>query len=88
MILILSIAAIMLGMLNGQRVRTSGIGGDMIAKPGTTSNLIGVSGAPASAKVEGVLEKLPHVQVAAPVYNPARCQRHGGEHLWHQLRKL
>ncbi|MEG9432316.1 ABC transporter permease [Terriglobus sp. ADX1] len=67
-IMILSIAAIMLGMLNGQKVRTNGIGGDMIAKPGTTSNLIGVSGAPASAKVEAVLLKLPHVQVAAPVY--------------------
>ncbi len=67
-IMILSIAAIMLGMLNGQKVRTSGIGGDVIAKPGTTSNLIGVSGAPASAKVEKVLESLPHVQVAAPVY--------------------
>ncbi len=67
-IMILSIAAIMLGMLNGQKTRTSGIGGDVIAKPGTTSNLIGVSGAPASAKVEQVLEKLPHVKVAAPVY--------------------
>ncbi len=67
-IMILSIAAIMLGMLNGQKTRTSGIGGDVIAKPGTTSNLIGVSGAPASAKVETVLEALPHVQVAAPVY--------------------
>ena len=67
-IMILSIAAIMLGMLNGQKTRTSGIGGDVIAKPGTTSNLIGVSGAPASAKVGKVLESLPHVQVAAPVY--------------------
>lgn len=67
-IMILSIAAIMLGMLNGQKTRTSGIGNDVIAKPGTTSNLIGVSGAPASAKAEQVLKKLPHVLVAAPVY--------------------
>ncbi len=67
-IMILSIAAIMLGMLNGQKIRTSGIGGDVIAKPGATSNLIGVSGAPASAKVEQVLEKLPHIKTAAPVY--------------------
>lgn len=67
-IMILSIAAIMLGMLNGQKTRTSGIGADVIARPGTTSNLLGVSGAPASAKVEKVLEALPHVQVAAPVY--------------------
>ena len=67
-IMILSIAAIMLGMLNGQKVRTTGIGADVIARPGTTSNLMGVSGAPASTKIQGVLEKLPHVQVAAPVY--------------------
>lgn len=67
-VMILSIAAIMLGMLNGQKTRATGIGSDMIAKPGTTSNLMGVSGAPASAKVQQVLEKLPHVQVAAPVY--------------------
>ena len=67
-IMILSIAAIMLGMLNGQKTRATGIGGDVIAKPGTTSNLMGVSGAPASTKAQQVLEKLPHVQVAAPVY--------------------
>ncbi len=67
-VMILSIAAIMLGMLNGQKTRTSGIGGDMIVKPGITSGLIGVSGAPASMKVGQVLDRLPHVQVAAPVY--------------------
>lgn len=67
-IMILSIVAIMLGMLNGTRERTNGIGGDMIAKPGTASNLIGVSGAPASMKVGPILAKLPHVLVAAPVY--------------------
>jgi putative ABC transport system permease protein len=67
-VMILSIAAIMLGMLNGQRTRTTGIGGDVIAKPGTASNLIGVSGAPASIKVGKILEALPHVAVAAPIY--------------------
>jgi len=67
-IMILSIAAIMLGTLNGQKTRNSGIGMDMIARPGTTSNLIGVSGAAAPAKAAKVLEKIPHVLVAAPVY--------------------
>jgi putative ABC transport system permease protein len=67
-IMILSIVAIMLGMVNGQKVRTNGIGGDIIAKPGAASNLIGVSGAPASAKVGLVLAKLPHVEAAAPIY--------------------
>ena len=66
-IMILSIAAIMLGMLNGQRTRTSGIGMDMITHPGTASNLMGVSGATASLAVADVLRGLPHVTVAAPV---------------------
>jgi putative ABC transport system permease protein len=66
-IMILSIAAIMLGMLNGQRTRTSGIGMDMIAHPGAVTNLIGMSGAAASIQVADVLRTLPHVAVAAPV---------------------
>ena len=66
-VMILSIAAIMLGMLNGQRTRTSGIGMDMITHPGTASNLMGVSGATASLGVAEVLRGLPHVTVAAPV---------------------
>lgn len=66
-IMILSIAAIMLGMLNGQRTRTTGIGMDMITHPGATTNLIGMSGAAASVQVADVLRSLPHVLVAAPV---------------------
>jgi putative ABC transport system permease protein len=66
-VMILSISAIMLGMLNGQRTRTSGIGMDMITHPGTVSNLIGMSGAAASIQVADVLRTLPHVAVAAPV---------------------
>jgi putative ABC transport system permease protein len=67
-IMILSIAAIMLGMLNGTAKNQSGIGADMITHPGAASNLIGMSGAAASVKVAGVLAALPHVQVVAPVY--------------------
>ena len=66
-IMILSISAIMLGMLNGQRTRTSGIGMDMITHPGAVTNLIGMSGAAASIQVADVLRTLPHVTVAAPV---------------------
>jgi putative ABC transport system permease protein len=66
-IMILSIAAIMLGMLNGQRTRQSGIGMDMITHPGAGTNLMGISGASASIKVADVLRTLPHVVVAAPV---------------------
>jgi len=57
----------MLGMLNDSKSRTSGIGADMIVRPANSSFLVGVSGAPVSAKVADVLARLPHVTVAAPV---------------------
>lgn len=66
-VMILSVTAIMLGMLNDSKARTSGIGADIIVRPANTSFLVGVSGAPVSAKVANVLAKLPHVAVAAPV---------------------
>ena len=67
-IMILSIAAVMFGMLNGTKTRQSGIGGDMIVHPGAASNLNGQTSASASVKVADVLRTLPHIQVAAPVY--------------------
>ena len=67
-IMILSIAAIMLGMLNGVAKNQSGIGADMVTHPGAASNLIGMSGASASVKVAGVIAALPHVAVSTPVY--------------------
>jgi len=66
-VMILSIAAIMLGMLNGNREQTSGTGWDMIVHPGASSALMNSSGAAASVKVADVLKTLPHVKVAAPV---------------------
>jgi putative ABC transport system permease protein len=66
-IMILSIAAIMLGMLNGNRAQQSGSGWDMMTHPGAASALMNTSSANASVKVADVLQKLPHVQVAAPV---------------------
>ncbi len=66
-IMILSIAAIMLGILNGGKTRTSGIGMDMFVRPATTGNLIGVTGAAAPIKVADILRKIPHVAVASPV---------------------
>lgn len=66
-VMILSVTAIMLGQLNGWKQNASGIGADLIVKPANSSFLVGVSGAPVSAKVANVLAKLPHVAVAAPV---------------------
>ena len=50
--MILSIAAIMLGMLNGSKERTSGIGLDLFVRPSSATNFAAT---------------LPHVTVASPV---------------------
>jgi putative ABC transport system permease protein len=66
-VMIISVTAIMLGMLNNARNRTNGIGADLIVSPANSSFLVGVSGAPVSAKVAEIMSRLPHVTVAAPV---------------------
>jgi putative ABC transport system permease protein len=66
-IMILSITAILMGKLNGFKTRQNGIGMDMLVRPNTASNLIGMSPAGASVKVADLLAKIPHVAVAAPV---------------------
>ncbi|MDR3734447.1 MAG: ABC transporter permease [Acidobacteriaceae bacterium] len=66
-VMILSIAAALMGMLNGTKTRTSGIGMDIAARPGTSSNLVSVSGAPAPLGIAAILRKIPHVAVVAPV---------------------
>ncbi len=66
-IMILSISAILMGKLNGFKTRQTGIGMDMLVRPNTASNLIGMSPAGASIKVADILAKVPHVVVSAPV---------------------
>jgi putative ABC transport system permease protein len=66
-IMILSIVGIMIGQVSNARNQTGGIGADMIVRPPNASFVTGVGGAPVPAKVAGVLAKLPHVAVAAPV---------------------
>jgi putative ABC transport system permease protein len=66
-IMILSIAAVMIGQVSGARKSTSGIGADMIVRPPNSSFLTAVGGAPVSAKIADVLRKLPHISVVAPV---------------------
>lgn len=66
-VMILSIAAVMLGMLNGSKTRTSGIGLDMFVRPSSTNNFAALSSAATSVKVADVLAGLPHVAVASPV---------------------
>lgn len=66
-VMILSIVAIFMGMLDDQKQRTNGIGADVVVMPPNASFMNGVSGAPMSARLAEVLAKLPHVTVAAPV---------------------
>jgi putative ABC transport system permease protein len=65
-VMILSIVAIMLGMVNNARTETSGIGADIIVRPPNSSFISSVGGAPVPAKVADVLAKLPHVEVVSP----------------------
>ncbi|HZZ41248.1 MAG TPA: FtsX-like permease family protein [Acidobacteriaceae bacterium] len=66
-IMILSIVAIMVGQVQGAASQTGGVGADIIVRPPNASFLSAVGGAPVPAKISTVLEKLPHVAVAAPV---------------------
>jgi len=66
-VMILSIAAIMMGKLNGFKTRTNGIGVDLFVRPSNVNNFVGMGAAGASIKVGDVLTKIPHVEVVAPV---------------------
>jgi putative ABC transport system permease protein len=72
--MILSIVGIMVGMIQGSRTQTNGIGADLIVRPPNQTFLVGVSGAPAPAKIADVLRKLPHVVVASPVIQQISTQ--------------
>jgi len=66
-VMILSVVAIFYGMLNGSRTQTSGIGMDMLVRPGSGSALLNTSAAAAPIAIGDVLRGLPHVKVVSPV---------------------
>jgi putative ABC transport system permease protein len=66
-IMILSIVAIMFGMLNASRNQQVGVGGDMMVHPGASTALMATSAAAADIRVGDVLRRLPHVEVVSPV---------------------
>ncbi|MGB8260530.1 MAG: FtsX-like permease family protein [Terracidiphilus sp.] len=66
-VMMLTIVAIMLGQLTGQKRMNNGIGADLMLRPGNAMLFNGVGGAPLSVKLRPVLERLPHVTAAAPV---------------------
>jgi putative ABC transport system permease protein len=65
--LILLIVGLALGLLRDSRERQAGIGADVVIMPPGSSFIVGLTGAPMSIKVGGVLQKLPHVVTVAPV---------------------
>jgi putative ABC transport system permease protein len=65
--LILLIVGLSLGMLNDTRQRQAGIGADVLVLPPGSSFIVGLTGAPMPIKIGGVLAKLRHVEVVAPV---------------------
>ncbi|WP_420238925.1 ABC transporter permease [Telmatobacter bradus] len=67
-VMMLSIIAILMGQLTGQKRMNNGIGADLMVRPGNATFLNGVSGAPISVKLTEVLAKVPHVTVASPVF--------------------
>jgi putative ABC transport system permease protein len=71
-VMILSIVAIFMGMLNDQKERTNGIGADLMMEPSHASIMNGISGAPIPIKDIEVIRRLPHVAVAAPVITQFR----------------
>jgi len=66
-IMMLTIIAIMMGQLTGQKRMNNGIGADLMVRPGNATFLNGVSGAPISARLAPVFAKLPHVAAASAV---------------------
>jgi putative ABC transport system permease protein len=65
--LILLIVGLSIGILNDSKARQAGIGADVIVMPPGSSFIVGLTGAPMSIKVGGILAKLPHVTAVAPV---------------------
>jgi putative ABC transport system permease protein len=66
-VMILSIVAIFMGMLDDQKSRTNGIGADLVVRPSNASFMNGVGGAPMPIKIAEVFRRMPHVAVASPV---------------------
>jgi putative ABC transport system permease protein len=65
-IMILSIVAIFMGMLDSQKERTNGIGADLMLLPSNASIMNGLGSPSMPIRDQEVLQKLPHVEVVSP----------------------
>jgi putative ABC transport system permease protein len=66
-VMMLTIIAIMMGQLTGQKRLNNGIGADLIVRPSNAIVFNGIGGASISAKLGPFMQTLPHVAVASPV---------------------
>ena len=80
-IMMLTIIAIMVGQLTGQKRMNNGIGADLIVRASNAMIFNGINGAVIPVKMEGILRALPHVAVATPV-NQKLSMVDGLEVLW------
>jgi putative ABC transport system permease protein len=80
-IMMLTIIAIMLGQLTGQKRMNNGIGADLIVRASNAMIFNGINGAVIPVKLQGILQALPHVAVATPV-NQKLSMVDGLEVLW------
>lgn len=80
-IMMLTIIAIMMGQLTGQKRMNNGIGADLIVRASNAMIFNGINGAVIPVKLEGILLALPHVVVATPV-NQKLSMIDGLEVLW------
>ncbi len=65
-IMILSIVAVFMGMVNSQKQRTNGIGADLMLLPSNASMFNGLGSPSMPIKDREVLSKLPHVAIVSP----------------------
>src|SRR5437899_7666334 len=65
--MILLVVAVFYGYLTGSKESQLGVGADVMGTPASSAMLPGMSGAAIPVKVGGILRKMPHVTVAAPV---------------------
>jgi putative ABC transport system permease protein len=80
-VMILSIVAVMVGMVHNASTQRSGIGADIIVSPPNASFISSVGGAPVPAKIAEIIGRLPHVVAASPAI--AQFNMAGGvETIW------
>jgi putative ABC transport system permease protein len=80
-IMMLTIIAIMMGQLTGQKRMNNGIGADLIVRASNAMIFNGINGAVIPVKLDAILLGLPHVTVATPV-NQKLSMVDGLEVLW------